>query len=65
MLRAEAITRSTGKNHACPLAGVALFLAQTLAKAAGTAGEDLAPMLAKWRATAAKMDTAAGGPSPN
>ena len=65
VLRAEAMVRATGEDHSCLLATVATFLAQTLAKAAGEAGEDLTPMLTEWRATAEKIDAAAGGPSPN
>jgi hypothetical protein len=65
VLRAEAMVRVTGEDHACLLATVATFLAQTMAKVAGEAGEDLAPMLTEWRAAAARLDLAAGGPSPN
>ena len=56
VLRAETIIRATGEDHSCLLATVATWLAQTLAKAAREAGEDLTPMLTEWRATAEKID---------
>lgn len=49
----------------CPGMGVAMWLAARLADIAAAAEVDLAPMLARWREAAEKMDAAAGGPSPN
>jgi hypothetical protein len=66
VLRAVAATSAAGEDHSCGLMAVSVFLSKFIAEAAEGAGEDMGPVLARWRAAADRMDIASGeAPSPN